>query len=333
MKNNKIISRRRFGLFVSILLIIISLIIVTIIVVKRSIDKQQLNAYNKNLTSQTPASKSNTPGAVSSTQTPALSPSQTKTNEPTPKVDPTANTGLENGSNGWYYMPVPDNLLFTDTKATTNAGMLKLIEKYRGIWQQNTNEKVVYITMDTGEDCLSNLNKILSVAKEKNVTITFFLTGSFIKQFPDMVRKMANEGHIVANHTYTHPNLPEYLGSKGEAAFKKQITDVEDEYKKVTGKDMVKILRPPQGAYSERVFDITSKMGYRLGFWSFAYKDWVSEEQPSYDYALNKVLGQAHPGSVMLLHPKSATNTAIFAELIDKLKDRGYSFKGLDVFP
>jgi peptidoglycan-N-acetylmuramic acid deacetylase len=74
-------------------------------------------------------------------------------------------------------------------------------------------------------------------------------------------------------------------------------------------------------------------MGYRLAFWSFAYKDWVADEQPIHEYALDKILGQLHPGSVILLHPKSQTNTEIFSELIDSMLKRGYTFKGLNEFP
>jgi len=343
MKKRKISNWKSMGILFTTLFLVALVSLVIIVVIKNNTDLEIIPANNgqiinisstasikNNITSTniiTPTVGSNTSSSSSITSTPG----KLNTNSPTPINDPSTGGELSNGSNSWYYMA--SHSLFTDTKPTTNAVMLKLVNKYRGIWQQDTSEKVVYFTMDTGEDCISNLNKILNVAKDKQVPITFFLTGTFIKAFPEMVVRMTNEGHIVANHTYNHPNLPNYLTQKGEVAFKKQITDVEDEYRKATGQEMIKILRPPEGAFSEKVFDITSKMGYRLGFWSFAYKDWISGEQPTYDDGLNKVVGQAHPGAVILLHPKSTTNTAIFAEVIDKLKARGYSFKGLDVFP
>lgn len=271
------------------------------------------------------------PPAAPSASTIVISPiSPAPGQDSSPTTKPTGGV-VSNTATSWYYMPAGS--LFSDIKSTTNANLAAIVKKYDGIWQDATTQKIVYITMDTGENCNSNLDKIMAAAAKENVKITFFLTGTYIKSYPDMVKKMDSQGHLIANHTYTHPNLPEYLANKGSAAFLKELTSVADEYNNVTGKSMARILRPPGGTYSEKVFQMTYNMGYRLAFWSFAYKDWISDEQPTQDYAMNKIMGQLHPGSVILLHPKSNTNTAIFGKLIKKMKDRGYSFRTLDQFP
>lgn len=311
-------------LSISLFLVLILIIAIEIIVVFNDTES------DKNV-SANPSEKTS---EISSSQT-ATGTGTEAINPPVISTVPTASPvisgdNLSNASYEWYYMPAKK--LFADIKSTTDTKMVNLANKYNGIWQDNTAQKVVYITMDTGEDCNSNLNKIMAVAKKENVKITFFLTGSYITRYTEMILKMESEGHIVANHTYNHPNLAQYLDKNGLSSFKKEITDVEEAYKNVTKKNMIKLLRPPEGAYSEEVFSLTNKMGYRLVFWSFAYKDWISEEQPTRDYAVDKILGQLHPGSVILLHPVSKTNTEIFSELIGKMKARGYSFKGLDEF-
>ncbi len=325
---------KRFGIFLFVLLFVILFVEAAIIFMDMQQNKNG-NASPSPTSDSTPletdkkASEKPSVTITKHSNTPGETPINTKKPTATPVYSP--NDNLSNTAASWYYMPATK--LFADIKSTTNSNMVGLANKYNSIWQDSTGSKVVYITMDTGENCNSNLNKIMNVAKSKNVKITFFLTGGYISSYPSMVKRMVNEGHIVANHTYNHPNLPKYLDSNGYTAFKKEITDTAAAYKNVTGNTMIKLLRPPEGAYSEKIMDITKKMGYRLAFWSFAYQDWISDNQPTHDYALNKILGQLHPGSVILLHPKSNTNTAIFSEMIDKMKSRGYSFKGLNEFP
>ena len=137
---------------------------------------------------------------------------------------------------------------------------------------------------------------------------------------------MADEGHIVANHTYSHPDMSA-LGDKD--SFLDELTRVEQKYKEVTGRDMPKIYRPPQGKYSEQNLKMAHDAGYHTFFWSLAYVDWYVDRQPTHQQAYDKLLGRVHPGAVVLLHSTSATNAQILDELLTKWEEMGYSFGSL----
>ena len=102
-------------------------------------------------------------------------------------------------------------------------------------------------------------------------------------------------------------------------------------YKNVTGKDMAKMYRPPQGKYSEDNLKMAKELGYTTFFWSLAYVDWIKTKQPSKELALEK-LSRIHPGAIILLHSTSKTNSEILEDIIKKLKGEGYIFSSLNDF-
>ena len=138
---------------------------------------------------------------------------------------------------------------------------------------------------------------------------------------------MVDEGHIVGNHTYHHPDMSK-ISTKED--FEKEITDVEKKYKEITGKDMVKFYRPPQGKYSKSNLQMAKDMGYKTFFWSLAYVDWDQNNQPSKEEAFDKLLKRVHPGAIVLLHSTSSTNGQILDELLTKWEEMGYTFQSLD---
>lgn len=140
---------------------------------------------------------------------------------------------------------------------------------------------------------------------------------------------MVDEGHIVANHTYSHPNMSKISSLD---AFRNELEKLEAAYEKVTGQKMVKYYRPPQGKYSESNLKMAKEMGYKTFFWSLAYVDWYNDKQPTKEQAFNKLLGRIHPGAIVLLHSTSKTNGEIIDELIAKWKEMGYSFGSLEEF-
>ena len=142
-----------------------------------------------------------------------------------------------------------------------------------------------------------------------------------------VIKRMVNEGHIVANHTVTHPALPDLANNP--AAFNAEILNVEKKYKDVTGLDMVKMLRPPSGYYSMRSLCLTQQLSYSSVFWSFGYKDWDTNDQPSPSDAFNKITTSTHPGAIFLLHAVSSTNTSILGNVIDTIRAQGYTFEQL----
>ena len=206
-----------------------------------------------------------------------------------------------------------------------NAGKDQL-RQYQAAYIGDVGEKVLYLTFDAGYEngCTA---KILDTLKEKQVPAAFFLVGNYIRQSPDLVRRMVAEGHTVGNHTMHHYDMSR-LSDK--AAFSKELTDLEALYKETVGQELPKYYRPPQGIYSEENLKMAQELGYKTLFWSLAYVDWNNDAQPTREAAFAKLLPRTHNGAVVLLHSTSKTNAEILGELIDKWKAMGYRFGTLE---
>ena len=206
-----------------------------------------------------------------------------------------------------------------------NAGKDQL-RQYQAAYIGNVGEKVLYLTFDAGYEngCTA---KILDTLKEKQVPAAFFLVGNYIRQSPDLVRRMVAEGHTVGNHTMHHYDMSR-LSDK--ASFSKELTDLEALYKETVGQELPKYYRPPQGIYSEENLKMAQELGYKTLFWSLAYVDWNNDAQPTKEAAFAKLLPRTHNGAVVLLHSTSKTNAEILGELIDKWKAMGYRFGTLE---
>ena len=206
-----------------------------------------------------------------------------------------------------------------------NASFQEL-SQYDAYYAEDTEEKVIYLTFDCGYEN-GNTPMILDALKKHKVSATFFTVGAFVKECPDLIKRMAEEGHTVGNHTYHHPDMSKISTKE---AFLKELADVESLYKEITGKDMVKYYRPPQGKYSKENLQMAKDLGYHTFFWSLAYVDWYQDQQPTPEEAFEKLLGRIHPGAVVLLHNTSSTNAQILDELLTKWEEMGYTFKTLD---
>lgn len=202
------------------------------------------------------------------------------------------------------------------------------LKKYDAYYIGNKEEKVIYLTFDAGYEN-GYTPAILDALKKHNVKSTFFLVGNYLTTSPDLVKRMVEEGHIVANHTYHHPNMSKISTVE---AFTKEIQDLENEFFNITGQRMAKYYRPPQGKYSTENLNMAKDLGYRTFFWSLAYVDWYNDKQPSKDEAFKKLLGRIHPGAIVLLHSTSKTNAEVLDELLTKWEEMGYTFGSLDDF-
>ena len=206
-----------------------------------------------------------------------------------------------------------------------NAGAQQLA-RYDAAFLGDTQEKVLYLTFDAGYEngCTE---KILDVLKAHNVPAAFFLVGQYMEKNADLVRRMADEGHIVGNHTMHHYDMSK-LSEK--EAFSKELTELETLYQQITGKPLPKYYRPPQGTYSEENLQMAKDLGYKTVFWSLAYVDWNNDSQPTREQALEKLLPRTHNGAVVLLHSTSTTNAEILDELLTKWEAEGYRFESID---
>jgi peptidoglycan-N-acetylmuramic acid deacetylase len=188
----------------------------------------------------------------------------------------------------------------------------------------DTEEKVVYLTFDEGYEYGYSAS-ILDTLLANNVQATFFVTGSYIKNNTELVKRMKEEGHLVGNHTMTHP----YLTEVSDEEIIEEITSTEELMEELTGYRMDSFLRPPYGAFSERSLYVTRTTGYRTILWSMAYEDWNVDNQPGKEYAYNHVMENYHNGAIILLHAVSESNTEALDDIIKALKAEGYRFGNL----
>lgn len=204
----------------------------------------------------------------------------------------------------------------------TSAAELK---KYEAFYLGDTSQKKIYLTFDAGYENGYTAD-ILQTLKKHNVRAAFFLVGNYIQTSPDLVKQMVADGHIVGNHTMTHPDMGAIAE---ESAFREELEGLEKLYQEVTGEQLPKFYRPPQGKFSVENLKMAQKMGYKTVFWSLAYADWLNDQQPTREEAFDKLIPRIHNGAVVLLHSTSQTNAAILDELLTKWEDMGYTFAPL----
>lgn len=237
--------------------------------------------------------------------------------------------GITSGAEGqvysWYCKRQSNHL------RPSCPGEMTFISKYDCVWidsaRTDTEEdKVVYLTFDAGYEN-GNVEKILDVLKENNVTGAFFILSNLIRRNPELVRRMADEGHTVCNHTSSHRDMSK-VTDRNE--FAGELSKLEIEYYECTGREIGKYYRPPEGKFTEQNLSDAQSLGYKTVFWSLAYADWDNNRQMNPADAKKKILDNIHNGAIILLHPTSATNAAIMGDVIAVLKKEGYRFGSLD---
>lgn len=199
------------------------------------------------------------------------------------------------------------------------------LKQYNAYYASDTDQKIIYLTFDAGYEN-GNTPAILDALKKHQAPAVFFVVGNFIKDNPDLIRRILAEGHIIGNHTMTHPDLPQISSMD---AFQKELQDVEELYTSLTGEAMTKFYRPPRGIYSTENLSMAKELGYSTFFWSLAYVDWIQDQQPTREEAFQKLLTRIHPGAIVLLHNTSSTNAEILDELLTRWEEMGYEFHSL----
>lgn len=183
-----------------------------------------------------------------------------------------------------------------------------------------SNDKKIYLTFDQGYEN-GYTAPILDVLKEKNVPAVFFLTGYYAETQHELIQRMIDEGHILGNHSDNHPSFPDTPLEQCKA----EVADLHD-YVKETFNYEMSLFRFPAGEFNEQDLKLVQDMGYRSVFWSFAYRDWETDNQPDPATALETIVSKAHPGAIILLHSVSSTNAQVLGEVIDQLRAQGYEF-------
>lgn len=196
--------------------------------------------------------------------------------------------------------------------------------KYGGVFM-GEKENTMYLTFDEGYEN-GYTAAILDTLKEKQVSAVFFVTYDYVKRNDELVRRMINEGHIVGNHSWSHPSMPDLSVEE----CRDEVQKLHDYVKENYNYEMVYI-RPPRGEFSERTLAVSQSLGYKSIFWSFAYKDYDVNNQPDADKAFTRITEAAHSGAIYLLHAVSKTNTDILGRVIDKWRSDGYTIAKFDI--
>ncbi|MDR0286803.1 MAG: polysaccharide deacetylase family protein [Clostridiales bacterium] len=274
--------------------------------------------------SQTPDA-TRTPEAIN---TPEETPTPTPSPEPTPlfpELDKDALSNLSTERIGWYFTVVDNN-------GKTLLGILDkdkaLINKYGAIYTKDTSQKFIYLTFDESYEG-GYTSTILDSLKANNVKATFFVTGQYINDNPDLVKRMISEGHLVGNMADGSLDMP----SLSIDDFVNQLMGAETKYRALFGENSrMYYYRSPSGYYSERDLALTKQLGYTAVFWSYAYGDYFDDPSkiPSEDTAISLLTTNAHNGAVYLLHASSKINADIIGRVIDSLRVDGYEFKRID---
>ena len=217
----------------------------------------------------------------------------------------------------------------TEGESPVGNATAEELARYDAWYLGDTEKPVIYLTFDCGYEN-GYTEPILDALAKHNAPAAFFVVGNMIESAPDIVRRMAEEGHIVGNHTYHHPDMSAIAEQE---AFSEELTSLEALYRETTGRELSKFYRPPQGKYSEENLAQARELGYTTVFWSLAYVDWNVDDQPTAEAAYAKLLPRIHDGAVVLLHSTSATNAAILDDLLTKWEDMGYRFASLEELP
>jgi len=182
--------------------------------------------------------------------------------------------------------------------------------------QANISQPYVALTFDDGPHRIHTV-KILNILKKYNTKATFFVLGSNAKRYPQLLRRMVNEGHEVANHSWSHP----FFTKLGAEELRKQLSDTNHIIEAATG---VKVhsMRPPYGATNRRIDALmANQYGLTPIMWSVDPADW---KRPGVGVVVNRVLSKARPGSVILLHDIHGTSAQAVEPIVKGLLVKGF---------
>jgi peptidoglycan-N-acetylglucosamine deacetylase len=192
------------------------------------------------------------------------------------------------------------------------------------VLQGPATEKRIAITFDDGPDPRFS-EQVLDVLKEYNVPATFFVMGSRAIAYPEIVNRMVEEGHIIGNHTYFHPNL---VKEADLATLEREVTRTEDTLNEIIGY-RTKLFRAPYGFLYNELVEKLAELNYSIIVWSVDSLDW--QEDPPAQIAAN-VLDSVEPGAIILMHDggdwdADRTNTIeSLRQILPSLKEQGYEF-------
>jgi peptidoglycan-N-acetylmuramic acid deacetylase len=244
-------------------------------------------------------------------------------------ASPAATTGAGQTAAGaraagaaWFFIPHGAHV-----RASIPGSAARLVRRFDALWIGPRRHKVVYLTFDEGWEG-GTTRQLLTILERAHVKATFFLTGQWVQANPGLARRIARAGHLVCDHTWSHPRMTALAGRP--KAFARQLLATAGAYRRATGERMAHLFRPPYGAYDARVLALARRLGYTTVFWSFAHYDFDLGAQPPVSVTQARIIAAAYPGTVYLLHAASSSNIHALPGAILWLKRHGYGFGTLD---
>lgn len=205
-------------------------------------------------------------------------------------------------------------------RSTACLQLQKTYGENGALFLYETEDKKMYLTFDEGYEN-GYTEKILDVLKEKECPAVFFVTLPYARQNPELIQRMIEEGHVIGNHSSSHP--ADGMPSLSVQDIAQDIAELHN-YMVENYDYQMTWFRPPAGLFSVRSLEVLKYLGYTSVMWSFAYNDWNADSQPDPTEALQKITTMAHPGGIPLLHAVSSTNAAILGDAIDAWREAGY---------
>ena len=181
---------------------------------------------------------------------------------------------------------------------------------------QEAGGKKIALTFDDGPHPYYT-QQLLKGLKERNVKATFFITGQNVKAYPEIVKEIYAEGHLIGNHTYSHIQLT----SKNEESFKQEIVRTNEAIKEVTGQDTIYV-RPPYGSWNK---EFEKELNMFPVLWTVDPLDWCSSDASR---IVRSVCSKAKENDIM--HDQYKTTVTAALKIVDELTQKGYEFVTVD---
>jgi len=233
-----------------------------------------------------------------------------------------ATAAASNARRDWFFIPHGAHV-----RSGFPSDAVRLLRRYSDLWIGPRHARVIYLTFDEGWEA-GTTRRIVGILDRAHVRATFFVTGQYMRANPPIVRLLVKHGHLVCNHSYSHPYMTALAGRP--QAFARQLRDTESAYHAATGGRLARFFRPPYGVYSARVLQLAQRLDYTTVFWSYTGVDYNESAQPPASVTRARVLAASYPGALLLLHASSRSNTAALAGILHTLKLRRYRFATVD---
>ena len=183
---------------------------------------------------------------------------------------------------------------------------------------ESKDSKKIALTFDDGPHPYYT-EQLLKGLKERNVKVTFFITGKSAEANPEIVREIYEDGHLIGNHTYNHTQL----SSRNREKFKEEIIKTNEVIKEITGEDTIYI-RPPYGSWNK---EFEKELNMFPVFWTIDPLDWCSS---NVSCIVNTVCSKAEENAIILMHDQYKTTVTAALEIVDQLQKEGYEFVTVD---